>query len=198
MDVRSKKMVLVLNRHWMPIEIVTHKDAFRLMCKGHALALDTCETYTTHTMQSWIDIHSTDKYTHCNTVSLEVPIPEIIVLTLYEKMPKRSISFSKKNLLIRDNYMCAYCQCEVTEENATTDHIIPQALGGETSWTNCVIACKACNNEKDCQLPEGKFKLKKKPTEPSHTNPIFHLNQSLKHGKAIMPKSWRQALFHGK
>jgi 5-methylcytosine-specific restriction endonuclease McrA len=201
-NVKDKKFVLALNRAWMPVDIITYKDAFRLMCKGHAVAIDTnmesdTGAYLTHDMTSWMDLHSEEHYTNINTVSMEISVPEIIVLTQYDKVPKRCVKFSKTNLLLRDNFMCAYCRCEVDADTATIDHVHPQKLGGETSWTNCVIACKKCNNEKDCELPEGKYAPKTKPREPHHHNPIYHMNSKIRSGMIEIPESWKKALMHG-
>lgn len=200
-SVKDRKFVLALNRAWMPVDIVTYKDAFRLMCKAHARALDTNMmsedgAYMTHDMASWIDLHESDYYKRVHTVSMGIHVPEIIVLTEYEQVPKRFVKFSKSNLLIRDDFKCAYCRCEVDADTATVDHVYPQKLGGKTSWDNCVIACKKCNNLKDCELPEGEFKPKVKPKEPYHSNPIYHMNRKIRSGMIDIPESWKKALFH--
>jgi 5-methylcytosine-specific restriction endonuclease McrA len=200
-EIKNKRLVLVLNRSWMPIQIVNHKDAFRLMCKAHALALDTNMessdgAYLTRDITQWMDLHLTEHYNRINTPRTEIHIPEIIVLTEYDEMPKRYIMFNKQNLLLRDDYSCGYCGIEVSDSNATIDHIIPQAKGGKNSWENCIIACKQCNSEKADHDPIGKFKPKRKPTEPHHTNPIYHLKQKLRGKMEELPLSWQRALFH--
>ena len=186
--------VLVLNRHWMPIDIVSYKDCFRLMCKTHAKAVDTLQgSYMMHTMESWIDLHMEGECSKINTVSLEIPIPEIIVLTDYDQMPVRFINFSKTNLLIRDDYQCAYCGDEVDADTATIDHIHPQSKGGKTNWENCTIACMKCNHEKADSLPTGQFKPRKKAKEPAHTSPIYQMNKKAK--RMNCPDSWSKFLF---
>lgn len=40
---------------------------------------------------------------------------------------------------------CVYCN---SIKNLTLDHIIPISKGGNTSFNNMVIACKACNSSK--------------------------------------------------
>lgn len=196
MNVIEKKLVLVLNRQWQPIEIISHEDAFRLISKEHARALDTAEAYTTHSLQSWIDIHSHKDYKSIATPSLTIPIPEIIILTTYGKIPDRTISFNKRNLLIRDDFECAYCMCELTDETTTIDHIVPRAHGGKTSWSNCISSCTRCNSRKDDSLPEGEFKPQKSAKKPVVGNPVYSLNRIIKHGRIDIPPSWKQALFH--
>lgn len=192
-EMKDNTKVLAVNKGWFPIEIVTHKDAFRLMCKGHAKAMETIEnSYVMHTMESWMDMHMHENYDKINTVSMEIPVPEIIVLTEYDKIPKRFINFSKGNLLIRDNYTCGYCGCEVTNETGTIDHIHPQSKGGQTNWTNCIIACMKCNHKKADNLPYGQFKPRVKAKEPKTPSPIYRVNDKLK--KTEYPKSWEPFL----
>lgn len=192
---KHKNYVLALNRAWLPVDIITHKDCFRLLCKGHAKALETIDgTYMMHTMDSWLDMHMHEQYDRVNTVSMEIPIPEIIILTEYDKIPKRFVKFSKANLLIRDDFECAYCGCTLDSEDATIDHIIPKARGGKTDWENCIIACKKCNHIKGDSLPNGQFKPKKKAKEPSHASPLYQMNKKAR--KMEIPESWKKFLFH--
>jgi hypothetical protein len=56
----------------------------------------------------------------------------------------------RDRLLAADDRRCAYCQ--TTEANTgqpmTVDHIIPQALGGETAFDNLCLSCRRCNEFK--------------------------------------------------
>jgi hypothetical protein len=51
---------------------------------------------------------------------------------------------TRKAILVRDQYTCAYCGREAT----TVDHIIPVSLGGDAHPTNLVACCVACNSSK--------------------------------------------------
>lgn len=184
-----------MNRAWLPVDIITHKDTFRLLCKGHAKALETVNgSYMMHTMESWMDMHMHEHYNKVNTVSMEIPVPEIIILTEYDKIPQRFVKFSKSNLLIRDDYECAYCGCALELEDATIDHIIPSSKGGRTEWENCAIACKTCNHEKADHPPTGRFKPRKKAQEPTHYSPVYQMKKKTK--KMEIPESWSKFLFH--
>ena len=185
--------VLVINKAWFPIEIIDYKDCFRLLAKEHAKALETIDsTYVTHTLASWMDSHMHEKYDKVNTTSMEIPVPEIIVLTDYDSVPKHFINFSKQNLLIRDNYTCAYCRGEVDGDSATIDHVHPQSKGGATSWENCVIACRDCNHKKADKLPFGTFKPNFKAKEPSGSGPMYRVTDKVKRMK--YPDSWEAFL----
>lgn len=47
---------------------------------------------------------------------------------------------------------CQWCNKEISRAEASTDHIIPYCLSKDNSWTNRVISCKQCNNEKDSKI----------------------------------------------
>ncbi len=49
--------------------------------------------------------------------------------------------------------VCHYCGKTVGAENLTMDHVIPVARGGRSVKSNCVPACKTCNNEKRALTP---------------------------------------------
>lgn len=72
--------------------------------------------------------------------------------------------FSKTGVLRRDNYHCAYCSRKAT----TVDHVLPRALGGKSTWDNCVAACWDCNQKKaDHRLENSGLKLLSKPFVPT-------------------------------
>lgn len=77
---------------------------------------------------------------------------------------RRSKVFSKKGVLKRDNYHCAYCPNKAT----TIDHIHPRSKGGESSWMNCVASCSECNTKKrDMTMEEAGMELLSPPFIPA-------------------------------
>ena len=45
--------------------------------------------------------------------------------------------------------LCVYCDVNLTEKNATMDHVIPRSWGGNTGGImNTVLACEQCNSFK--------------------------------------------------
>lgn len=58
---------------------------------------------------------------------------------------------SRARLSEAQNWRCAYCQGEMSNEDsgashyATRDHVAPLHVGGGRGWDNLVAACRACN-----------------------------------------------------
>ncbi len=78
--------------------------------------------------------------------SLEVPIPSVIALRAYVKIPFRAtLPLNRRAVVRRDNGICAYCG----GAGSTIDHVVPRARGGRHVWENVVLACRPCNSKKD-------------------------------------------------
>ena len=109
------------------------------------------------------------------TVTNSYPVPSIIRLQRYVKVPYYGIALSRHNVLRRDNFICQYCG---TTKNLTLDHLLPRSRGGETTWLNLVTACSRCNSRKGDRTPEeAGLKLLHKPAKPSLLSFLqLHLN----------------------
>jgi 5-methylcytosine-specific restriction endonuclease McrA len=94
-------------------------------------------------------------------------IPAVMRLIKLIRIIYRSrVTFSKRNLLVRDKFRCAYCGTR--RERLSIDHIVPKSRGGETSFENCVIACSTCNRSKGNKTPrEAHMFLKARPFQPT-------------------------------
>ncbi len=88
------------------------------------------------------------------------------------------------------------CGKRVCKDTGTIDHIVPRALGGVTSWTNCILACNLCNSQKaDRKLEQAvrtdKHKNWRGPSPMRlmlvPKKPKFSL---LKYDKDLTPSSW--------
>ena len=161
---------LVLNKIYIPIHLIGYKRTMSLFYQDHARALD--ENDIPHNWNSWLNysmLPSTldNGYEFVNTISRKIAIPNIIVLTHYDRLPKRDIKFSRENLFQRDKFRCAYCNKKYNKSELTVDHIIPKYHGGKTSWNNTITACSKCNSIKGNKTPsQAGMTLKFKPTEP--------------------------------
>ena len=89
----------------------------------------------------------------CSGEQSVLEIPPIIAL-LGRVVSSFSISLNNKALFRRDQHMCLYCGNESHRALLTRDHVLPVSRGGNDKWSNCVTACKSCNNRKGNRTPE--------------------------------------------
>lgn len=142
---------LVLNRSWIAVTTTTVRQAMILVCRDAARFIqpDTCET---HDFLSWADLSVRQDEPCIRTVQRRIRVPEIIVLTENDDLPRRSVPFSRRNLYRRDSYRCQYCGRNKPTSELSIDHVVPRSRGGRTTWENCVLSCIPCNVRKGSRL----------------------------------------------
>ena len=140
---------VLLNADYTFLNIVNWKRAMCLMAKGKVQVIKHSERLI-RTAQG-----------------LAVKVPAVMrLIKLIRILYINRVPFSKKNVLIRDGFKCAYCGSE--KRKFTIDHIIPKSMGGKTNFENCVSSCKPCNNKKGNKMPsEARMYLKVKAYQPT-------------------------------
>jgi 5-methylcytosine-specific restriction endonuclease McrA len=98
---------------------------------------------------------------------IAIKVPSVMrLIKLIRTLYINRVPFSKKNVLVRDGFKCAYCGNG--KERLTIDHIIPKSKGGQAVFENCVSSCKSCNNKKGDRTPtEAQMYLKVKAYQPT-------------------------------
>jgi len=79
-----------------------------------------------------------------------------------KNVKRRTIGFAKQFVNNNRNAKCIYCETKLTLENATSDHIIPIADGGNNCQVNLMVCCQPCNSERGT-MEFNKFLKKKNP-----------------------------------
>ncbi len=181
--------VLVLNKFFTAIHIVNAKRAFTLLFKESAevVSIDNGQ-YNLYNFSSWVDVSSykekyelseVDEYEWIKTFSIDIKVPKIIRLLVYDKFPKTNVKFNRRNIFARDANRCQYCGKKYPTPELSLDHIIPRSRGGGSTWANIVCACTGCNKRKGGLMPkEAGMKLIRKPVKPKHS-PILQVKLSL-------------------
>lgn len=160
---------LVLNRSWVAIDTTTVRKALVWMYRGLARAIAS-DSYETYDFESWTDLAVAKGDPCIHTVNIQVRVPEIIILALYNEVPRKAVVFSRRNLYKRDHFTCQYCNRQPGSEELTIDHILPRARGGKSTWENCVLACVDCNRRKANRTPvEASMPMKRAPVRPPWT-----------------------------
>lgn len=177
MQVVLNKQVLVLNRLWQAVHICSARRAFVLLYQGYAqvVSTDPEDIYATYDFASWQDVseRKPEAEMAC-TITRKLRIPRVIVLSHYDRLPKKEIRFTRHNIFERDKNTCQYCYIRFDRKDLNIDHVIPRDKGGKTTWENVVCSCIPCNSRKGNKLPrEAGMQLLKTPEKPKW-RPFIH------------------------
>jgi 5-methylcytosine-specific restriction endonuclease McrA len=190
--------VLVLNRLYMAVHVISVRRAFCLLCKELAEVV-TFEDgyYQSYDFASWREVSEArsrfkgpdDDF--IRTVHFEIQAPRIIRLLGYDRLPRQRVKFNRRNLFARDSNRCQYCGKRFPTSELSLDHVVPRSRGGGSSWVNIVCACLKCNVRKGGRTPrEAGMSLIREPIEPK-TSPVLEIK--LSHRKY---NSWKTFLDH--
>ncbi len=190
--------VLVLNKHYMAIRIISAKRALSLLFRDLAEVISQeKDCYANYNFQSWCDISrfklqfEPDGQDWIATVNFHVAVPRIIRLLFYDRLPRSDVKFNRRNIFARDQNRCQYCGKRFSTTELSLDHIIPRSIGGKATWDNIVCACTSCNVKKGGRTPkQAHMTLIKMPIKPKR-NPLLHIH--LGHQRY---RSWKQFLDH--
>lgn len=180
---------LVLNKGRSAVRVQSVKKSIIKVSNEKAMILDP-ETSILHNWEEWVGNFSylNEDVTDFNCIEakdIKIKVPEIIVLTKYNKLPKFSIVLNRRNLLIRDGLIDQYTGKKISSKDATIDHILPRCRGGKTTWDNCVICHYTVNMKKADRTPEeAGLKLIRPPSKP-RWDPIYSFFVR------NMPDSWK-------
>ena len=186
--------VLVLNRNYTAIHVVGVRRAFRLLCSERAeVVTQQGDEWNTYDFDSWVELSRArhlfaedDDGDWIRTVSLEIRVPRIVRLLLFDRLPRQTVKFNRRNIFARDGSRCQYCGRRFPSSELSLDHVVPRSQGGLSTWANVVCSCTQCNARKGGRRPrEAGMKLIRKPFKP-RSSPTVRL-------KITSPKyrSWR-------
>lgn len=152
---------LVLNADWSLLKIISWQKAIIYILRD---AADIVRSYNTPVRSQ----------------HLTMSTPAIIKLKRYMKTRKNPPA-NKKNIFLRDGFVCQYSQKPLTKTNKCIDHVIPKCRGGSNSWTNMVACSRKINAFKADRLPgECGLELIKEPKCPTNS---YLLAQSIRFGR---------------
>ena len=168
---------LVLNRGWQAIRIERVRDSLPKVFSGTAKLIDHSD-YACYDWDEWVeifgwDIDKTVDVPCITTPSCKIRVPEVVVLTNYNKMPEQKVRLTRRNLFVRDAFRCQYTGKKVTMRTGTIDHVFPKSRGGKTVWENVVLASFDANVKKGGRTPkEAGLHLVREPQRPKW-HPLF-------------------------
>jgi hypothetical protein len=176
---------LVLNNDYTPISIISWQKALTWHIKylnNKNYGIDILDFYKNDF------IIGTNNKKH--------PVPCVARTKRFFKNRHSNVIFSRKNLFLRDNYTCQYCNIQYDAKFLTYDHIIPKSKwdyshGSPTTWTNITTACVRCNLKKGNRTPkDANMPLKNLPIKPNKTNKYLPIAHHLRKIKDTIPPEW--------
>lgn len=176
---------LVLNADYSPLCVIGWKRALIWSLKNKEDPLAGVEI---------IDFYKNDFILGTN--NRKFPIPAVVKTIQYFRLHNQKVNFSRKNIFIRDNYTCQYCNIKKDVNELTYDHVIPKSvwtnnLGTPTNWTNIVTACVNCNRKKGNRTPkQANMPLKNSPVAPVKNIKYLPLTHYLLKIRSDIPQEW--------
>lgn len=176
--------VLVLNRLFVAIQVMSVKRAFCLLCKDLAEVINVENgAYVSYNFDSWREAsqfkaamqqaEAHDDW--IRAVNFDILVPRVIRLVKYDQFPKNVIKFNRRNIFLRDENRCQYCGHKFPTHQLSLDHVMPRSQGGATNWENIVCACLTCNVRKGGRTPsQAGMRLFKKPAKPKRSPMLCH------------------------
>ncbi len=149
------RSVLVLNQNYEPLHVCNVRRAVVLVARGKAEVIDRLDRAKAL----------------LRSVSGEHDVPSVIRMVYFIRRPRPVMRLSRREVFIRDRFVCQYCGRRTTFKELTLDHVVPRFRGGAHSWENLVSACRGCNHRKAGRTPrEARMTLRTEPRRPSVTS----------------------------
>jgi len=157
--------VLVLNRSYQPVHITTVRRAFCLLAKGHVRVVGA--DFGTYSFEEWVELEPLGDIDVVETPRRRLPAPGVVLLIDFDRLPRREVKFSKRNVYLRDGFRCQFCGSIGRDGELNLDHVLPVSRGGRSSWDNVVTSCIPCNTRKGNRTPEeAGMRLLRRPDRP--------------------------------
>lgn len=176
---------LVLNADYSPLTIINWQKALLWSIKHE---------YNVRVGVEIVDFYKDDFI--CGVNNKKYPIPAVVKTAKYFRINNYKVKFSRKNLFIRDNYTCQYCNNRFDTNELTYDHVVPKSvwnhnIGSPTSWTNIVTACRDCNRRKGNRTPkEANMPLQNLPNKPQKNVKYLPITSYLSKIRSDIPNEW--------
>ena len=183
----KNKQCLVLNSDYSPLAIICWKKSLIWSIKYENNPKYGIEI---------IDFFKNDFINGVN--NKKYPIPAVAKTKRFFRINNQQLTFSRKNIYIRDNYTCQYCGKSFDIKNLTYDHVIPKSKWNNnstspTSWTNIVTACVSCNRKKGSKTPkQANMPLRTLPVIPTYKhNKYLPVAIHISKIKENIPEEWK-------
>jgi len=198
--------VLVLNKAYVAMRIISARRAFCLLARNHAEVIHVDSVtddgaingaFLNYDFATWAELSvlqrqfEPERFDWVRTPRIDIAVPRIIRLLVYERLPDQVVKLNRRNLFARDRNLCQYCGRHFPTNDLSIDHVKPRAHGCQDTWENLVCACIRCNARKGGRTPEqASMRLIKVPVRRKRT-PLISIR--LRNDKY---RTWKAFLDH--
>src|SRR5437016_7913687 len=101
MSLFLNQQVLVLNRLWQAVNICTARRALTLLFEGHAQVVLNANdgSFQTYDFGQWCDFSQLAPHDESiATVSFKIRVPRVILLLMFDRVPKKEVKFTRHNI----------------------------------------------------------------------------------------------------
>jgi 5-methylcytosine-specific restriction endonuclease McrA len=166
--------VLVLNKHYAALRVIPARRAITMLFRQIAEIISVEDSqWQSYDFESWREVsefrsqYEREQHEWIRAVRFDIAVPRIVRLLGYDRLPRRTVKFNRRNIFARDGNHCQYCGKKYPTSELSLDHVLPRSRGGRMVWTNIVCCCVKCNVRKGGRTPaEAHLKLVTKPVCP--------------------------------
>ena len=101
---------------YLPLSLWSWQDAVKAIFNGKVTVVDVYPDITVR------------------AANIEYPVPSVIALTDYVQHKNQRPAFTRRNVFLRDEYKCQYCNERFHTADLSLDHVVPRSKGGILSW----------------------------------------------------------------
>jgi 5-methylcytosine-specific restriction endonuclease McrA len=191
---------LVLDTGYRPHRIVSWQRAAQLLHDGRAEVVELYDDvlraisrevakslHVSKQMLAWFELG-----VDTNDDNLFIVKMPAVIRLLNVVGRKKSVKFSRINVLTRDNFTCQFCGAKKPMNELNYDHVVPRSSGGRTTWENIVTSCYPCNSRKRNRTPEESgMRLRVQPVRPKSLPIVMLRIDTIKN----VPECWRSWLY---
>lgn len=165
--------VLKLNKNWQVIGVISVRQAFEDMAADAVTALHYDDgLMIPYRLKDWMELPIRDQDECVCTSHRKIRAPKVVIAVKFDKLIIKPPKLTLKNLRERDKDTCIYTGKKLKPSEMSMEHVIPESLGGKTTWENIALAHREINSKRsNMPLEKVGLKLRYKPYAPKPAKP---------------------------
>jgi 5-methylcytosine-specific restriction endonuclease McrA len=142
---------LKLNKQWVPLGVISVRQAFLDAAAGAVTLLRFYKGYPTpYRWEDWISLPVADKDefipTSKNHELRKIAVPRVAICTSFDRIISKEQKLNTRNVARRDKGICAVSGQKLTPDRYSIEHIRPRSKGGQNDWRNVRLMDKRLNS----------------------------------------------------